>query len=153
MKGFRGFVVTLGVVMAIMAFFPGISAFADGSHGDPQTTAEQANDEETMKAFVLHAKQHINDTLAENRSALSTLYRDMRNPEGIWNHGSVYLIALRLDGTVVNHGKYTKSLFGASLADLPTVGSLLERVRQETSGEPVCVQYVPVRVSEMELRC
>ena len=141
MKGFRGFVVTLGVVLAIMAFFPGISAFADGSHGDPQTTAEQANNEETMKAFVLHAKQHINDTLAENRSALSTLYRDMRNPEGIWNHGSVYLIALRLNGTVVNHGKYTKSLFGASLAALPTVGSLLERVRQETSGEPVCETY------------
>lgn len=66
MKGFRGFVVTLGVVMAIMVFFPGISAFADGSHSDPQTTAEQANDEETMKAFVLHAKQHIDDTVAEN---------------------------------------------------------------------------------------
>ena len=29
MKGFRGFVVTLGVVMAMMVFFPGISAFAD----------------------------------------------------------------------------------------------------------------------------
>ena len=141
MKGFRGFVVTLGVVMAIMAFFPGISAFADGSHGDPQTTAEQANDEETMKAFVLHAKQHINDTLAENRSALSTLYRQMRE-EGIWNHGSVYLIALRMeDGTVVNHGKYTKSLFGASLADFPTVGELLMGVRQDPQGEPVCEEY------------
>ncbi len=141
MKGFRGFVVTLGVVMAIMVFFPGISAFADGSHGDPQTTAEQANDEETMKAFVLHAKQHIDDTVAENRSALSTLYRDMRDPEGIWRHDPVYLIALRLDGTVVNHGKYTKSLFGASLADLPTVGELLMRVRQDPQGEPVCAEY------------
>lgn len=140
MKGFRGFVVTLGVVMAIMAFFPGVSAFADGSHGDPQTTAEQTNDEETMKAFVLHAKQHIDDTVAENRSTLSTLYRQMRE-ERIWNHGSVYLIALRLDGTVVNHGKYTKSLFGASLADLPPVGKLLMRVQENPQGGPVCEEY------------
>lgn len=139
MKGFRGFAVTLGVVLATITFFPGISAFADGSHGDPQTTAEQANDEETMKAFVLHAKQHIDDTVAENRSALSTLYRDMRE-EGIWNHGSVYLIALRQDGNVVNHGKYTKSLFGASLADLPTVKKLLMRLG-DTPGETVCEEY------------
>lgn len=141
MKGFRGSVITLGVVMAIMAFFPGISAFADGSHSDPQTTAEQANDEETMEAFVLHAKQHIETIVAENRSALSTLYKDMRD-EGIWRHDPVYLIALRMeDGTVVNHGKYTKSLFGASLADFPTVGRLLMRVRQDPQGEPVCEEY------------
>lgn len=141
MKGFRGSVITLGVVMAIMAFFPGISAFADGSHSDPQTTAEQANDEETTKAFVLHAKQHIETIVAENRSALSTLYKDMRD-EGIWRHDPVYLIALRMeDGTVVNHGKYTKSLFGASLADFPTVGKLLMRVQQDPQGEPVCEEY------------
>lgn len=92
MKGFRGFVVTLGVVMAIMAFFPGISAFADGSHSDPQTTASEAasaNDRDTMESFVLHAKQHIDDIVAENRSALSTLYKDMRD-EGIWRHDPVY---------------------------------------------------------------
>ena len=140
MKGFRGFVITLGVVLTIMTFFPGISAFADGSHDNPQTTAEQVNDRDTTESFVLHAKQHIDDIVAERRSALSTLYKDMR-AEGIWKEGSVYLIALRLDGTVVNHGKYTKSLFGASLADLPTVSTLLMRVQQDAQGGPVCVEY------------
>ena len=140
MKGFRGFVITLGVVLTMMAFFPGISAFADGSHDDPQTTAEQVNDRDTTESFVLHAKQHIDDIVAERRSALSTLYREMR-AEGIWKQGSVYLIALRLDGTVVNHGKYTKSLFGASLASLPTVDSLLMSVQQDAQGGPVCEQY------------
>lgn len=142
MKGFRGFVITLGIVLTMMAFFPGISAFADGSHNDPQTTASDAasaNDEATMKNFVLHAKQHIDATVAESRSALSALYRDMRD-EGVWRQGSVYLIALRLDGTVVNHGKYTKSLFGASLANLPTVKSLLS-VQQDAQGGPVCEEY------------
>lgn len=114
MNDFRGFVITLGLVLTMITFFPGISAFADsdGSHGDPQTTAEQAasaNDESTMENFVLHAKHHIDTIVAENRSALSTLYRDMR-AEGIWKQGSVYLIALRPNGTVVNHGKYTKIL-------------------------------------------
>lgn len=148
MKGFRGFVITLGVVLTIMAFFPGISAFADGTHDDPQTTADEAdaaNDQATMKSFVLHAKQHIDAIVAENRSVLSTLYRDMRT-EGVWRQGSVYLIALRLsrDGTstVANHGKYTKSLYGASLAGLPTVKTLLERVLQPgAQGGPVCEQY------------
>jgi len=141
MKGFRGFLITLGVMLTMMTFFPVISAFADGSHDDPQTTAEQVNDRDTTESFVLHAKQHIDDMVAENRSALSTLYRDMR-AEGIWKQGSVYLIALRLDGgTVVNHGKYTKSLFGASLADLPTVSTLLMRAQQDAQGGPVCEQY------------
>lgn len=96
MKGFRGFVITLGVVLTIMAFFPGISAF--GSH-DGETTASDAasaNDQATMESFVLNAKQHIDDIVTESRSALSTLYRDMR-VEGVWRQDSVYLIALRRD--------------------------------------------------------
>lgn len=42
---------------------------------------------------------------------------------------------------MVNHGKYTKSLFGASLADFPTVSRLLMGVRQDPQGEPVCEEY------------
>ena len=141
MKDFRGFLVTLGVVLTMMALFPGISALANGSHDDPQTTAEQVNDRDTTESFVLHAKQHIDAIVQTTPSALSTLYREMRDPEGVWNHNSVYLIALRLDGTVVNHGKYTKSLFGASLADLPTVNSLLMSVQQDAQGGPVCEEY------------
>ena len=142
MKGFRGFVITLGVMLTVMAFFPGISAFADGPHDGLQTTAEQVNDRDTTESFVLHAKQHIDDIVQTTPSALSTLYRQMR-VEGVWNHNSVYLIALRGDGTVVNHGKYTKSLFGASLGNFPTVMRLKEMLEQSTEGEAVCVQYGP----------
>ncbi len=153
MKGFRGFVITLGVVLAAMIFSSGIPALADGSHSDPQTTASEAasaNDQDTMEKFVLHAKQHITDIVQTTPSALSTFYKDMRDPEGIWRHDSVYLIALRPDGTVVNHGKYTKSLFGASLAGFPTVANLLTSVQQDAQGGPVCEEYGGGGV---ELRC
>ena len=143
MKGFRGFVITLGVVLTIMAFFPGIYAFANGSHDGLQTTASDAasaNDKATMENFVLHAKQHIDDIVQTTPSALSTLYRDMRE-EGVWKQGSVYLITLRLDGSVVNHGKYIKSLFGTSLDAFPTVNSLLMHAQQDAQGGPVCEEY------------
>jgi hypothetical protein len=151
MKGFRGFVITLGVVLAAMIF-------SSCGSDDPQTMTQQpataqqaasANDRDTMESFVLNAKQHIDDIVAENPSALSTFYKDMRDPEGIWRHDSVYLIALRLDGTgtVVNHGKYTKSLFGASLVGFPTVANLLTSVQQDAQGGPVCEEYGG------ELRC
>lgn len=145
MKGFRGFVITLGVVLATMIF-------SSCGSDDPQTMTQQpataqqaasANDRDTMESFVLNAKQHIDDIVAENPSALSTFYKDMRDPEGIWRHDSVYLIALRLDGTgtVVNHGKYTKSLFGASLSGFPTVANLLTSLQQDAQGGPVCEEY------------
>ncbi len=143
MKGFRGFVITLGVVLATM-IFPSCGSDDSQTMTQQPATAQQAasaNDRDTMESFVLNAKQHIDDIVAENPSALSTLYRDMRNEE-IWNYGSVYLIAL-LDGTgtVANHGKYTKSLFGASLTGFPTVANLLKGVEQDAQGGPVCEEY------------
>ena len=121
-------------------FFPGASAFADGDHAGPQTTAMQAgsaNDEDTMKNFVLHAKRHLDAAIADKSSA--ALYRKMRE-EGVWKDGSVYLINLYRSGRVLNHGKYTKSLYGDSLAALPVVENLISRL--EGGGEePVCVEY------------
>jgi len=79
-----------------MAFFPGISAFADGSHNDPQTTASEAasaNDQATMKKFVLHAKRHMDEAVAGGRATLSAFNRQMRTQE-TWNSDSVYLITI-----------------------------------------------------------
>lgn len=133
--------IALGLMLTMIGFFP---AYADGSHGGGQTTAKEAHDaddQDTMKDFVLHAKQHIDDAVGgDDPSRLSVLYWEMRN-EGIWKHEQVYLIALRLTA-VVNHGKYTKSLYGNSLRGIQTVGALLSKVG-ESVGEPFCVQYGP----------
>ena len=143
MKSFRDFMLTLSMVLTVMVFFSGVSAFADGSHPNPQTTAEEAdnaNDEETMKNFVLHAKQHIEEA---SRVELSVLYRQMRSA-GDWRHGTVYLIALRRNGNIVNHGQedYTKKLYGDSLAEFPTVKELLGGLQgKDVDADPVCTQY------------
>ena len=140
MKGFRDFVISLSVVMAIMAFFPGISAFADGSHDDPQTTASEAasaNNEATMKNFVLHAKQHLDAAVSGGEGELSAFFREMRTKEE-WNNGSVYLITLNQQGRVTNHGIYTRSLFNDSLRNLPTVDKLFSMLQ---GGDPVCYEY------------
>ena len=120
--------------------FSGIPAFADGSHADvPQTTADEAaSNEDTMKNFVLHMKQHLEADIEAGFGA-AALYRQMRQ-EGDWNNGSVYLIVLNRTGTVSNHGKYTASLFGSSLRDLLPVNKLLDRLGDGQKG-PVCEEY------------
>ena len=123
--------------------FSGIPAFADGPHADvPQTTAGEAysaGDEDTMKNFVLHMKQHLEADI-EAGLGVSALYRQMRQEPGDWNNGSVYLIVLNRTGTVSNHGKYTASLFGSSLDGLSPVNKLLDRLGDSQKG-PVCEEY------------
>lgn len=131
-------------LMLIMIVFLPVSAFADGTHEDPQTTAgeaDSANDESAMKSFVRHAKQHLVDATGESGASVTVFYRQMRDQESIWNNGSVYLIALSRDGGVINHGKYTKSLYGDSLAELPVVKKLLGQLGQDVQAEPVCTSY------------
>lgn len=123
--------------------FSGIPAFADGPHADvPQTTADEAysaGDEDTMKNFVLHMKQHLETDIKAGLGA-SALYRQMRQEPGDWNKNSVYLIVLNRTGTVSNHGKYTASLFGSSLAGLSPVKELLGKLGDAQAG-PVCEKY------------
>lgn len=77
MKSFRGFMLTLSMVLAVMVFLSGVPAFADadGSHNGPQTTAQQAasaNDEATMKDFVLHAKRHLDAAVSDGGGVISS---------------------------------------------------------------------------------
>lgn len=144
MKGFRDFTFTLSIVLAVMAFAC-ISAFADGSHSDPQTTAEQAggaNDEGAMKNFVTHAKEHLDEAVKGGHGAVSVFFREMRL-EGTWKHDSVYLIIVNRTGRVQNHGAYTQSLHGDSIGEIPVVKNLLEEIALNDQGGPVCEQYGP----------
>ncbi len=139
MQSFRNATVVLALVLFGVSF-PGASAFADGDHDGSQTTAEQAgsaNDRETMESFVLHAKRHIDAAVAAETGSTAALYKQMRE-EGVWKDGSVYLIILRESGTVVNHGKYTKSLYGNSLAGIPVVKNLISEAGEE---KPSCVEH------------
>ena len=143
MKNFRNVAVTLGVALTIMTFSFGITAFADGSHGDPQTTAKEAysaNDESTMRDFVQHAETHMEEAVNAGSGVVSVLRRQMRT-DAAWKHESVYLIEINESDVVKNHGIYTESLHGADLSNLPTVKSLRGELEKGTQEKPVCVEY------------
>ena len=132
--------IIIASVLMLAVFFPAVSPYAAASDG--ATTASEAasaNDEATMKSFVLHAKQELLE--AARGGAVSVLYREMRS-EGEWRADSVYLIVLRRAGNIVNHGKYTKELYGDSLAKLPTVKELLDGLAgKDADADPLCTQY------------
>ncbi len=132
----------LGVV-----FFPAVSAYADagGSHGIPHTTAgdaASAADETTMRNFVLHAKHHLDTAAEEGAVETSVLLRQMRDKEGDWIDGSVYLIVARQNGYIWNHGKDTRSFHGTSLGRHPVAEKLLGELRGgSVDADPVCEEY------------
>ncbi len=68
---------------------------------DPETTARDVVDRETLKAFVEAAKGYADQatTLNDYISLLQEL-----KAEGPWKHGSVYLFLLNTEGTVIAHG-------------------------------------------------
>ena len=143
MNRFHNFLVLFVATLATITLFFTVTASADGDHGDPTTTAEQAseskNDETVIKNFVLHAKMHFEEAsgdLAER----AEFYRQARTEGTTWNHDSAYLILLSRNGTVINHGLYTEALFGDSLAELPTVKKLIDRL-EGANGQAVCAPY------------
>ena len=142
--------ITFAAILAVITFFFTVTASADGDHTGPQTTAEDADaakdDETTIKNFVLHAKQHFEGIPSEDLAARAEFFRQVRNP-GIWNYDdSVYLIMLARDGRVTNHGIYTETLFGDSLADLDTVENLINELKS-AEGKAVCKPYTYKNIS------
>lgn len=143
MNRFHNLLVSFVATLATITFFFTVTASADGDHDNPTTTAEQAseskNDETVIRNFVLHAKSHAE----ENPSDLAKraeFYRQARTSGTTWKHDSAYLIMLRRNGTVINHGLYTEALFGDSLAELPTVKKLVEKL-ESANGQAVCEPY------------
>lgn len=156
MRDFQGFVVALGVLVILTAFFPCVSAFAHGSHEKgPETTASEAAvaaDEAAMKNFVLHAKQHMDAAILEGGGERAAFLRKMRIDEE-WNYeDSTYLIILNQGGKVRNHGSYTRSLFNDSLNELPVVSKLFSML-EDAQGVPVCYEYEHYRNGSSRWAC
>ena len=81
---------------------------------DPEVTAGDVVDRETLKAFVLAAKAYANNatTLPEYLSVLQEF-----RAEGDWKQGSIYLFVGTTDGIVVFHAA-NPALEGQNLIDL-----------------------------------
>ena len=81
---------------------------------DPEVTAGDVVDRETLKAFVLAAKAY-----ADNASSLAeylAVLQEFRT-EGAWKQGSIYLFVFTTDGTFLLHGD-NPDLEGQNMIDL-----------------------------------
>lgn len=147
MKRFGNFAATVGMALFLVCLSVSY-AFAHDGHEGPQTTAEEAYEQNTRKAmedFLVHLSYHARpDTGAGEQTVL---FRETRQ-EGVWKHKSVYLIVTR-QHKVDSHGKHLRSLWASDLSDVPEIADLDGKLRDEpgaledTHGTigPVCTQY------------
>ena len=70
-------------------------------------TAHDVVERETLKAFVIGTMQYIGQLYREEgRDALSKLIRILRNPNGPWRAGPVYLFIMDVNGFTLFHGAF-----------------------------------------------
>ncbi len=73
----------------------------DIDHGDPAITARDVEDRETLKAFVTQAGEYFLELQRSGDIAASSKARiTLRDPNGPWRHGSVYLYILDLTSNI-----------------------------------------------------
>ena len=99
----RAFLKTAGVVMVgvgLAACQP-ITPDSDGEAGMGKVTAAQVTDPESLKAFVLGAKAHIEAITDMNEGAK---LREGLKTEGEWKSGSTFLIIFLMNGDAFIHG-------------------------------------------------
>ena len=115
----------------------------DIDYGDPAVTAGEVVDRETLKAFVTQAgeffleRQQSGDPSAPSRSRIA-----LRDPNGPWRHGSVYLYFLDLTSNIiVIHGAFP---------DRYELRPLIATVRDVVTGELILPQVIEAATSNPE---
>ncbi len=79
-----------------------------------QTTADQVKDRESLKAFVLDAKQYL-ENLQDYNDVIAT--RETLRQEPRWTSGDTYLLFLMLDGSISLHAG-DRSFQGRDILDI-----------------------------------
>ena len=114
-------------------------------YGDPAVTAEQVVDRNTLKKFVTQAGEYIFGLQRTGDPAASSKARNaLRDENGPWKHGNVYLYVLDLNsGIILFHGanpdRYElRPLRPTVVVDFPdgTSGLILPRVLEAAASNP-----------------
>ena len=120
----------------------------DIDYGDPSITAREVVDRATLKAFVTAAGEYVVELLGSgDLAALSKARVALRDPDGPWRHGSVYLFVMDSSGYTSFHGafpdKYEFQTPTATLKDQVTgklvLPQLIEAAKSSPEGD--FVQY------------
>ena len=115
--------------------------------GDPAITARDVVDRETLKEFVTEALRFLGTTLrgarttAESRAAFAKARLALRDPNGPWRHGSVYLYVLdRTSNIILVHGafpnRYELRPLVPTVRDVVTGKLVLPQVLEAASSSP-----------------
>ena len=112
-------------------------------YGDPAITARDVVDRETLKAFVTEAGEFLLDIFkTADTAAISKARVALRDPNGPWRHGSVYLYVLdRRSNIVWVHGAFP---------DRYELRPLVGTVRDAVTGELVLPQVLAAARSSPE---
>ena len=111
--------------------------------GNPSITAAEVVDRRTLKAFVNEAIKHFLSVLEMNDpAALSKLRTALRDPNGPWRHGPVYLYALERTTNVI--------WFHGAFPDRFEYRPLVPTVRDVVTGEFVLEQVIEAAESSPE---
>ena len=140
MKGVRS-IINLSLVLLIIGVFPSLVL----AHGDNTATAKKAADdgtEQAMKDFVAHAKAHLDAAAAGGIGKVAEFRAETREAE-TWKYSSTYLIQIEKNGSVLNHGEHTNTMYGDFIDGFSTVESLRDKLADsKDANEPVCEMNV-----------
>ena len=117
-------------------------------YGDPAITASEVVDRETLKEFVTEALRFLGGTLrtarttAESRVAFAKARLALRDPNGPWRHGSVYLYVLDRTSNII--------VFHAAFPNRFELKPLVPTVRDVVTGKFVLTQVLEAASSSPE---
>ena len=107
----------------------------DIDYGDPAITASEVVDRETLKAFVTQAGEYLLEFMESGDAAAASKARiALRDPNGPWRHGSVYLYILDLTTNTI--------LFHAAFPDKYEYRPLIPTVQDAVTGEFILPQVI-----------
>ena len=112
-------------------------------YGDPAITASEVVDRETLKGFVTEAGQYLLELgRSGGRNAIWQAKDAMRNPNGPWRQGSVYLYVLDITSNLIMfHGAFPNQYEFLPLATT---------VRDAVTGELIIPQLIEAAKSNPE---
>ena len=113
----------------------------DIDYGAPATTAEDVVDRETLKAFVTAAGGYVIGLLdSEDLAAASKARIALRDPNGPWKHGPVYVAVMeRASRLIVFHGAFPDRFEfrqGGIARDVATGERVVEQLTRAAESGP-----------------
>ncbi len=115
----------------------------DIDYGQPTVTARDVVDRETLKTFVTDAGEYFIELQKTGGPAAASQARiALRDPNGPWRHGSVYLYVLERNSNVI--------LFHGAFPDRFELQPLIPTVRDVVTGEYVLTQVLEAAASSPE---